>query len=131
LALGRAYDRSDPTQALKEFGKAYQLAPDRVATAIDYGVASLQNGYTEKGIVVLRDAVALHPDSNEARFDLALGLSVTGRHSDAVKAVEMLKPMAGRKDAPALYKSAYAYAAKQAGIPVDQAMIAKATTGGG
>ena len=117
LALGRALDHRNPGRARQEFAAAYRLAPGNLAAAIDYGVACAQNGDAEKAITVLRRAVREHPDSKDARFDLALALSISGRHADAMQAVRILQAMASRQGAPALYKKAYAYAAKQAGMP--------------
>lgn len=118
LALGRALDHANPAKASKEFAAAYRLAPGKLSAAIDYGVACAQNGDPAKAITVLQHTVKAHPESDDARFDLALAYSISGRHADAMRSVQILKTMASRHDAPSLYKKAYAYAAKQAGMPV-------------
>lgn len=119
LALGRALDRSDPRQAMVEFGKAYKQAPGRLTVAINYGVACVQNGYPAQGISILSTALQAHPDSAVARYDLALALTVSGRPEDAMKSVRMLGALAREPDAPPLYAAAYDYAAKVAGTPAD------------
>lgn len=120
MALGRALDHSHPGKAMAAFGKAYAMAPRELAVAVDYGVACIQNGLPEKGIAILAAAVQAHPDSSDARYNLALAYAVSNRPGNAMKGVEILGNLAHQPDAPVLYVAAYDYAAKIAGMPTDR-----------
>ncbi|MBL8467578.1 XrtA/PEP-CTERM system TPR-repeat protein PrsT [Methyloversatilis discipulorum] len=84
-----AAQQKDP-KARSYAEKAHSLAPRNPAVLDTYGGILLAAGETERGLQMMRQAVAAAPFANDLRLNLARGLAGAGRKDDARKELEPL-----------------------------------------
>ncbi|MCW0200928.1 MAG: PEP-CTERM system TPR-repeat protein PrsT [Rhodanobacter thiooxydans] len=80
----------DDSKALDYAEKAYTAAPNSPAVLDTYGVILFDSGDAERGLKMMRQAVAAAPNAHELRFNLAQRLAKAGMKADARKELEPL-----------------------------------------
>jgi cellulose synthase operon protein C len=103
-----ARKRGDP-KAMEYAERAYGLSPKAPAILDTYGEILVGAGQADRGLALLREAVASAPQSPEYRFTLARALIKAGKVADARKELEALAALGDRYprsgDAAALLKT--------------------------
>lgn len=91
--LGKAFYENPTTfaQAVEEFKKALDLAPDSVRERINYGIALLRAGETEQGMAELQRAQEQDPTVPHTWFNLGIAYK---KESEYERAIEQLAQMA-------------------------------------
>ncbi|MFN0150976.1 MAG: tetratricopeptide repeat protein [bacterium] len=90
--LGRILlERGDTQGAIREFETARALWPFEAATPFALGNALRRSGRAGDAIAALRDAIALDPSHDDARWNLALLLIESGDHAEASLLLEALR----------------------------------------
>lgn len=84
-----AAQRND-SKAMDYAGRAYAAAPNSPAVLDTYGVILFDTGDSERGLKMMRQAVAAAPNVHELRFNLAQRLAKAGMKADARKELEPL-----------------------------------------
>src|ERR1700691_6305644 len=90
--LGKAF-YENPTsqlQAVDEFKKALDLAPDSARERVNYGLALLRAGKTKEGIAELERAQKLDPKIPHTWFNLGIAFKKEGDYAPAVAQFEGL-----------------------------------------
>src|ERR1700722_9467381 len=79
--LGKAFYENPTTQkqAVEEFRLALALAPNSVREQVNYGLALLRAGETERGIAELEQAQKTDPKVPHTWFNLGVALRKQGR----------------------------------------------------
>ncbi len=85
LHLGLVLNAEQKPGAEEEWTRAYALAPDDPAIAIEAGTAMANAGDDAKALPMLEHAVQLEPNSVRARYQLALVLQRLDRVKDAIE----------------------------------------------
>ena len=85
--LGKAFYENPAThaQAVEEFQRALELAPDSVRERINYGLALLRAGRTEQGIAELERAQQQDPSVPHTWFNLGIELKKAGNYDRALE----------------------------------------------
>lgn len=94
MALGRALDGIDPSQALLQFKQALLEDPTSEAAMIDVAVADDQIGKVDAAVSSLTTATTLYPSSHTARLDLGIALSLRGTPGDMARSRAVLSELA-------------------------------------
>lgn len=94
LALGRALDGVDPSQALAQFKLALLEDPTSEPAMIDAAVADDQIGKVDDAVASLTSATTLYPSSRTARLDLGIALSLRGTSDDMARSRAVLSELA-------------------------------------
>lgn len=76
--------------AMDYAAKAYSLAPQSPAVLDTYGTILFDNGETERGLTMLKQAVAAAPAAHDLRFNLAQRLVKAGMKAEARRELEQL-----------------------------------------
>ncbi len=84
MHLGVVLKSQQQPGALEELAKAYQLAPQNPAVAVEYGEALAGAGQDEQAIPVLEHALGLSPNSADAAYQLGLALQRSNRVQEAI-----------------------------------------------
>jgi protein O-GlcNAc transferase len=84
LHLGLVLEAEQKPGVMEEIRKAYALAPDNFAVALETGKALADAGRDADAVPILEHAVALEPRSAEADYQLALVLQRVDRVPDAI-----------------------------------------------
>ncbi len=85
--LGKAFYENPTTQkeAVEQFQKALDLAPDSPRERINYGLALLHAGQTEQGIAELEKAQKQDPKIPHTWFNLGIAFKNDSRTDDAIR----------------------------------------------
>ncbi|MGH9785065.1 MAG: FG-GAP-like repeat-containing protein, partial [Terriglobia bacterium] len=85
--LGKAFYENPTTheQAVEEFQRALELAPDSVRERINYGLALLRGGRTEQGIAELERAQQQDPSVPHTWFNLGIEFKKAGNYDRALE----------------------------------------------
>lgn len=76
--------------------KAHSLSPSNPAVLDTLGSILVDAGEVDRGLKLMRDAVAIAPQSNDLRLSLASALSRAGRKDDARKELEPLSALGSK-----------------------------------
>jgi predicted Zn-dependent protease len=85
-----AAQRNASGKAMDYAAKAYEADPESVAVLDTYGVILFDAGETERGLTMMRQALAKAPGAHEVRMNLAQRLAKAGMKADARKELEPL-----------------------------------------
>ena len=88
--LAWAYHQTKDARALATAERAYQLKPDNAAIADTLGWILVEQGSMQRGLEILRKALAAAPKAPEIRFHVAVALDKSGDRAGAVKELETL-----------------------------------------
>ncbi|MCS7041102.1 MAG: tetratricopeptide repeat protein, partial [Caldilineales bacterium] len=88
--LAWIYGEMKDPRAVKQAEAAYALAPEHPSTLDTLGWILVQQGQTERGIELLRKAVAKRPDQPELRWHLAYAYHRKGDAATARRELELL-----------------------------------------
>ena len=90
--LGRAFYENPTTQAeaVVEFKKALDLAPNSVREKLNYGLALLRAGRTQEGVAQLKDVQRRDPKLPHTWFNLGIQYKKTGDTNAAVAQFERM-----------------------------------------
>src|ERR1022692_730730 len=90
--LGKAFYENPTTQpqAVDEFKKALDLAPNSAREHVNYGLALLRAGRTKEGVAELERAQKLDPKIPHTWFNLGLAFKKEGEYAPAVTQFEGL-----------------------------------------
>ena len=90
--LGKAFYENPTTQpqAVDEFKKALDLAPNSAREHVNYGLALLHAGKTKEGIAELEQAQKLDPKIPHTWFNLGIAFKKEGEYAPAVSQFEGL-----------------------------------------
>jgi tetratricopeptide (TPR) repeat protein len=90
--LGKAFYETPTTQpqAVEEFKKALDLAPDSPREMVNYGLALLRAGKTKEGVAELQRAQQLDPTIPHTWFNLGIAFKKEGEYAPAVAQFEGL-----------------------------------------
>jgi len=88
--LGKAFYENPTTQneAVDEFKKALELAPNSPRERVNYGLALLRAGKTEDGVAELDRAQKQDPRIPHTWFNLGIVFKKDGRYEDATRQLE-------------------------------------------
>jgi len=88
--LGKAFYENPTTQAeaIAEFKKALDLAPNSVPEKLNYGLALLRGGRIEEGIALLKSVQRLDPSLPHTWFNLGLNYKRAGETDQAIAQFE-------------------------------------------
>jgi Flp pilus assembly protein TadD len=70
--------------------RAHELAPDRPEITDTLGWLLVQNGDTNRGLVLLQEAAVKAPHIPEIRYHMAVALAKVGRREEARKVLDRL-----------------------------------------
>ncbi|WP_292967469.1 XrtA/PEP-CTERM system TPR-repeat protein PrsT [Nitrosomonas sp.] len=102
-------EKKDPAAALDYAEKAYKQAPDSPAILDTLGWILVEKGEAERGASLLQKAVAAAPEALEIRYHYAVGLSRSGKKTEARQELEKLlagdKPFSRKDEAKKLLES--------------------------
>jgi tetratricopeptide (TPR) repeat protein len=95
--LGKAFYENPTTQkqSVEEFRLALSLAPNSAREQVNYGLALLRAGQTERGVAELRKAQKTDPQLPHTWFNLGVALRKQGKDDDALaqfRGMERLVP---------------------------------------
>ncbi|MDP3289045.1 MAG: tetratricopeptide repeat protein, partial [Methyloversatilis sp.] len=90
-----AAQRND-SKAMDYAERAYATSPDNPAVLDTYGTILFDNGEIERGLTMLKQAVAAAPAAHDLRLNLAQRLVKAGRKSEARKELEPLVALGGK-----------------------------------
>lgn len=79
-----AYKRNDCSTAVKEFEQGKSAINGKVQPLDEYGYCSFQTNGAAESIPIFRRVVELQPDSEQARYNLAVAQSEAQRFQDAI-----------------------------------------------
>src|SRR6202050_194710 len=90
--LGKAFYENPTTlpQAVEEFKKALELAPNSAREHVNYGLALLRAGRTKEGVAELERAQKLDPKIPHTWFNLGIVFKKEGDYAPAVAQFEGL-----------------------------------------
>jgi Flp pilus assembly protein TadD len=90
--LGKAFyeNPTTQTQAVDEFKKALDLAPNSAREHVNYGLALLRAGKTKEGVAELERAQKLDPKIPHTWFNLGIAFKKEGDYAPAVAQFEGL-----------------------------------------
>jgi len=83
--LAWLYQEQGNAKALDYAERAYAQAPDKPEIIDTLGWLLVQNGKTERGLVLLQEAASKAPHIPEIRYHMAVGLHKAGRDEEARK----------------------------------------------
>ncbi len=88
--LGKAFYENPTTQkeAVEEFKKALDLAPDSARERINYGLALLRAGQTKEGVAELEQAQKQDPSIPHTWFNLGINYKKEGDYEQAIEQLE-------------------------------------------
>jgi len=88
--LGKAFyeNPTTPAQAVDEFKKALDLAPDSARERINYGLALLRSGKTNEGVAELERAQKQDPKIPHTWFNLGIAFKKDGNYQQAARQFE-------------------------------------------
>src|SRR5215467_3252169 len=88
--LGKAFYENPTTQAqaVDEFKKALDLAPNSARERINYGLALLRAGKTKEGVAELEGAQKLDPKTPKTWLNLGIAFKKEGEYAPAVAQFE-------------------------------------------
>lgn len=112
FAAQQAASRGDIAGAQAVFEEALAAFPDDPELHANAGSFALKQGNAERSVDLYRRAVALAPQVDEVRLDLAIALSARGANAEALEIASELENSMGRKPR---YWSVRANAARSAG----------------
>jgi putative PEP-CTERM system TPR-repeat lipoprotein len=106
--LAWLYQESGNPAALEYAERAHQLAPERPEVTDTLGWLLVQNGRTNRGLVLLQEARVKAPHIPEIHYHMAVALHRAGRSDEARKELDRLlrtgKDFPGIEEARALHK---------------------------
>jgi Tfp pilus assembly protein PilF len=88
--LARLYHRSGDPHALEIARMAYDLDPQQVDIADNFGWILVNHGQAKEGLAVLEQVYAANPDRTEIGFRVAVALSRNGRDQEAANLLRRL-----------------------------------------
>ena len=90
--LGKAFYENPATQyqAVGEFEKALELAPDSAREQVNYALALLRAGKTEEGVAQLEKAQKTDPSVPHTWFNLGIEYKRASRYDDAIAQLEKM-----------------------------------------
>ena len=88
--LGKAFYENPATQyqAVDEFRRALELAPESARERLNYGLSLLRAGKTEEGVAELEKAQGQDPSIPHTWFNLGIEYQRAGRYEDAIRQLE-------------------------------------------
>jgi putative PEP-CTERM system TPR-repeat lipoprotein len=91
-----AAQRKESSKAMDYAAKAYEAAPESSAVLDTYGVILFDAGETERGLTMMRQALAKSPGAHEVRMNLVQRLAKAGMKAEARKELEPLVALGDR-----------------------------------
>jgi putative PEP-CTERM system TPR-repeat lipoprotein len=88
--LAWLYQEENNPEGIKYAERAYQLVPDRPEVIDTLGWLLVQNGETNRGLVLLQEAATKAPHLPDIRYHMAAALEKAGRHEEARKELDRL-----------------------------------------
>ena len=106
--LAWLYQAENNSEGIKYAERAYKLVPNRPEVIDTLGWLLVQHGETNRGLVLLQEAVTKAPQLPDIRYHMAVALEQAGRREEARKELDYLlksgKPFPERDEAVALRK---------------------------
>lgn len=84
------YLEQNPSDALQYAERAYRLAPEQPKIIDTYGWTLVQQGQTQRGLVLLQQAVSQAPHEAEIRYHLVQAMRGAGQRQEAAKELKRL-----------------------------------------
>ena len=108
--LGKAFYENPTThaQAVDEFKKALDLAPDSARERVNYGLALLHDGKTKEGIAELEKAQKQDPKIPHTWFNLGIAFKKESEYDQAIQQLEQMIKLAP-DEAVSHYNLGYLY----------------------
>ncbi|WP_018230450.1 XrtA/PEP-CTERM system TPR-repeat protein PrsT [Methyloversatilis universalis] len=88
--------QSGDAKAREYAEKAYSISPSNPAVLDTLGAILVDAGDVDRGVKLMREGVAIAPQSNDLRLSLASALARAGRKADARKELEPLSAMGSK-----------------------------------
>ena len=88
--LAWLYQEENNPEGVKYAERAYQLVPNRPEVIDTLGWLLVQNGETNRGLVLLQEAATKAPHIPDIRYHMAAALEKAGRRDEARKELDRL-----------------------------------------